>query len=251
MSLRNEEESLEINIPNYWMITYSDMVTIILCFFIIFFTLSAKENSLLYEIKTSLKITVDNLKNENEILEEKNISLQQKNKKLQDEKKTLAEKLFKLKNINQDVNTSSEDFIKYLRDNNLLNEVYIIQNEEGLLIRFKDSVLFDSGLSKLKEDGFIVLDKISDKLKDIDNQIRVEGFTDNIPIKTSKYNSNWELSAARAISVVRYFIENKGIDENRLSFTGWGEYKPIANNNSPEGRAKNRRIEITILKQAN
>lgn len=245
-SSKNNHDDFDIS--SNWILTYSDMVTIILIFFIIFFVTSASENSVLYEVKQQLNDKVGVLQSEKSKLEGDYENLSQENEKLQEQNITLAQELFQLKNIEEDIDTSDEDFIEYLRENELLDDVYLIQNDDGLLIRFKDSVLFDSGQANLTGEGNTMLDKIADKIMDIDNKIRVEGFTDNKPINTEKFPSNWELSADRAIRVMRYFIENKGMDASRFSFTGWGEYKPIASNDTEEGRLKNRRIEITILK---
>lgn len=248
----------ELDLSGNWMLTYSDMVTIVLCFFIIFFVTSANENSVLYEIKEKLdgKLNVletekEQLMNDKEQLEDDYEDLTKKNQMLKNKNISLAEELFQLKNIVEDVNTSNEEFIEYLRENGLLEDVYLVQNDEGLLIRFKDSILFDSGEADLKGQANIILEKIADKVKDIDNRIRIEGFTDDKPIETLRFPSNWELSASRAISVVRYFVEEEGMNPDRFSFTGWGEYKPISSNDTKQGRNKNRRIEITILNKPN
>ena len=249
MKFQNKSKAHEdFDISSTWILTYSDMVTIILIFFIIFFVTSANENSVLYQVKQELGSRVDQLQSEKLEIEGDYQSLTEENQMLEEQNINLAQELFQLKNIEEDMNTSNEEFIQYLRDNQLIDDVYVIQNEDGLLIRFKDSILFDSGQAILTGEGNIILDKIADKIKDIDNKIRVEGFTDNQPINTEKFPSNWELSAARAISVMRYFIEKENIEESRFSFTGWGEYKPIASNDTEEGKSKNRRIEITILK---
>lgn len=248
MSLLNKRDDDELNLSGSWILTYSDMVTIVLCFFIIFFVTSSRENSLLSDIKNKLGNKVSTLEEESEKLRDYNLDLIKANKDLENKANSLAEELFKLKDIKKDMKTSNEEFIKYLRENNLLDDVYLQQNDDGLLIRFKDNILFPSGSANINSNGYDILEKVADKLKKIDNRVRVVGFTDNIPAGT-KYNSNWELSAARAIKVVKYFIEEKGIDQERLSFTGWGEHKPIASNDTAEGRRKNRRIEITILNE--
>ncbi|SKC45990.1 OmpA/MotB family protein [Maledivibacter halophilus] len=223
----------EDDVSSHWMITYSDMITIILCFFIIFFTFSAEEISSLSTVKDSLMNKVDKLSSENT--------------KLKEEKKSLSEKLFNIKNVDTDLNTSNEEFISFLRNNDLLEDVSISEKENELVIRFKNSILFDSGKAEITEKGYVILDKIANKLKLIDNDFVVEGFTDNIPINTLQFPSNWELSSARAINVVKFFISKKSINENRISFSGWGERKPIASNDTVGGRAKNRRIEIRIM----
>jgi chemotaxis protein MotB len=109
------------------------------------------------------------------------------------------------------------------------------------------AVLFDSGHSELKKEALPALEKIAANLKESQNDIVVEGHTDVVPIHHGKYESNYELSMARAYSVVRFFIEH-GIAPQRLSGAGYGEYKPVADNNTPEGRAKNRRIEIALFR---
>ncbi len=230
----------ENDISSHWMITYSDMITIILCFFIIFFTFSAKEISALYTVKDSLINKVDKLSNEN-------MKLSNENVKLVEERASLSEELFQIKNIETDLNTSTEDFISFLRNNDFLEDVSISQQENELVIRFKNNILFDSGSAEITENGYRILDKIADKLKMIDNNFVVEGFTDNIPINTDQFPSNWELSSTRAISVVKFFINKKHISDKRISFSGWGERKPISSNNTEEGRAQNRRIEVRII----
>lgn len=223
----------DYDVSSHWMITYSDMITIILCFFIIFFTFSAEEISALYTVKDSLINKVDMLSSENI--------------KLAEERASLSEELFQIKNAETDLNTSSEEFISFLRSNDFLEDVSISQKENELVIRFKNNILFDSGSAKITENGYRILDKIADKLKMIDNNFVVEGFTDNIPINTEQFPSNWELSSARAINVVKFFIDKKHISDKRISFSGWGERKPIASNSTEEGRAQNRRIEVRII----
>ncbi|QZY55269.1 OmpA/MotB family protein [Crassaminicella profunda] len=229
----NQNEQHEMDLSTSWLITYSDMITIMLCFFIIFFTMAAKETTMLSEIKNNLSTKITALADEN--------------KKLKVEKENLATQLFNLTNIEKDMDTSKEEFIAFLRENNLLDQVKILQNEKGLLIRFNDNVFFPSAKADLSKDGYAVLSLMGDKLKKIDNDIIVEGFTDNLPIHTKEFPSNWELSVARAISVVKYLTEEKEINPNRISVSGYGERNPIDTNDTKKGRANNRRIEITIV----
>ncbi|MTI49845.1 MAG: hypothetical protein FH761_18600, partial [Firmicutes bacterium] len=142
MKYLNKTNNEEIDISSNWILTYSDMVTIVLCFFIIFFVTSANENSILYDIKEKLNSRVDVLETEKTELQGENENLEKENQKLEETNVTLAEELFKLKNIEKDITTSNENFIEYLRNNELLNDVYLIQKDDGLLIRFKDSILF-------------------------------------------------------------------------------------------------------------
>ena len=130
-------------------------------------------------------------------------------------------------------------------------QISISNEEEGLVLRFQDSSLFDQGSATLKPQSYNVLKYVGGILKSKnfkDKFVSVEGHTDNVPINTSTHQSNWELSGNRASNVVRYLIENQGIDPKRLSTAGYGEYHPVAPNDTPANMAKNRRVDIMILR---
>lgn len=228
MEWKNFTKRHKINYKNSWLITFSDMMTIILCFFIVFFTFSAEELSMLESIKENLSIKVENLNEENE--------------KLKEEQESLKSLIFGEEGMEK-----SDDFLKFLKENELEESVYISEIDKGIVIRFKDGVLFPSGQGEITEKGYGVLKEISKKIEQISNNIVIEGFTDNKPIRNSKYPSNWELSTDRAIGVAKYFINEIGINQDRISVSGYGEQRPIDTNSTEEGRANNRRIEITIL----
>ncbi len=120
---------------------------------------------------------------------------------------------------------------------------------KGLVITFVADVLFDSGKAAIKPEASASLDKVARVLQENvpDLNVGIEGHTDNIPIKVSGWKSNWELSSARALSVLHYLIDEKGISPERLSAIGYGEYRPVASNDSKKGRQQNRRVEIVIL----
>jgi len=119
-------------------------------------------------------------------------------------------------------------------------------NDLWLEIEIKDSILFSSGSAQLRPDAVPVLNQVAGVLRGFRNSVRVEGFTDNIPIRTLVYPSNWELSAARAASVVRLLAKD-GIDPKRMSALGYGEHRPLADNGTPEGRSANRRVVLVVL----
>jgi len=125
-------------------------------------------------------------------------------------------------------------------------DVIIKQGEDWLELEIKSRVLFESGESRLERAAVPVIGKIADILQSSANPIQVEGFTDNNPINTSRFPSNWELSAARAASVV-HLLDRYGIQPDRMSAIGYGEYKPIADNGTEQGRQKNRRVVLVVL----
>ena len=123
--------------------------------------------------------------------------------------------------------------------------------EKGLVITVVGDLLFDSGKAKVRKEAYSLLDKVAVVLKENVPQFNVgiEGHTDNQPIKYSGWKSNWELSSHRALGVLHYLVSGKGISPTRLSAIGYGEYHPVASNDTNEGRQLNRRVEIVILPQ--
>jgi chemotaxis protein MotB len=131
-------------------------------------------------------------------------------------------------------------------------DVTISRLQGKLTVNILDRVLFDSGEAELQPDGAAVLRKVGALLQQHTNlQVHVIGHTDNVPIRggRSRFASNWELSTARATAAVRYLTEKAGVDPRRLGAVGYGEFRPVADNATPEGRAKNRRIAVTILSE--
>ncbi|MEW6327190.1 MAG: flagellar motor protein MotB [Thermodesulfobacteriota bacterium] len=126
--------------------------------------------------------------------------------------------------------------------------VGISLNERGMVISIADKVFFDIGQAAIREDVKPILDEIAQILLKTPNQIRIEGHTDNIPINTPQFPSNWELSTARATSIIRHFLTRYPFDPRKLSAAGYGEYRPIALNDNEDGRSKNRRVDIVILR---
>jgi len=121
--------------------------------------------------------------------------------------------------------------------------------ERGLVITFVSEIFFDSGKDKVKENGKITLDKVAEVLnRDVPNSnVAIEGHTDNDPIKYSGWKSNWELSSARALAVLHHLIGEGKIKPQRLSANGYGEFHPVAPNDTVQNKQKNRRVEIVIL----
>lgn len=130
-------------------------------------------------------------------------------------------------------------------------QVKLEMMEKGLVITVVGDVLFDSGKAKIRPESYGILDKVATVLNDDVPQLNVgiEGHTDNVPIKLSGWKSNWELSSARALSVLHYIAEDRDVSPDRVSAIGYGEFRPVASNDTKEGRQLNRRVEIVILPQ--
>ena len=146
----------------------------------------------------------------------------------------------------QDLADSIEAAMAELVDDGLIQ---VRRDKRWIEVEINTSILFSSGSAQLSGQAQPVLRELAGKLQPLSNIIHVEGFTDNVPINNFEYVSNWELSAARAASVVHLFTR-LGIDPQRLAAAGYGEYRPVASNDTPEGRAKNRRVVLVIMSGA-
>ncbi len=140
----------------------------------------------------------------------------------------------------------------YFESNGFENKIDLEYNDFEINIRFKDGVLFDPGDANIKPEAIDTLSFIADRMLNFqNNDIEIEGHTDSTPMTTPEYKDNWFLSAARAINVGKFFIDEKGFSPSRISASGRGEYMPIAPNDTPENKAKNRRVEIKIKSSNN
>ncbi len=166
-------------------------------------------------------------------------------------RRTDIEKISKLKSDLSELDRAKQELERRLKDEINNKQVKVEMLQKGLVITFVAEVLFDSGKAQLRADSLPKLDKVTNVINTTvsDLNIGIEGHTDNQPIKRSGWKSNWELSTARALSVLHYLSE-KGVSEPRLAATGYGEYKPVALNDTKDGRQKNRRVEIVILPKA-
>lgn len=187
------------------------------------------------------------LKSENEGLKGK---VDELTKQVAEQKERVADLEMMKEQKVQEVSSEYNAMIDKMKAEIAQGQVTITELKGKLTVNMVEAVLFDSGKAEVKKEGLAVLQKVIDVLKDVkDKVIRVEGHTDNVPIAGALarvYPTNWELSAARAINVTR-FLQAQGIDAAKLSAAAYGEFQPVADNETKEGRAKNRRIEIVLV----
>lgn len=195
---------------NRWIISYADLVTLLLALFLVMYAVNTEH------LKTQAKTEENPTTITTEIKKDKPVNMPKIQKELLNE---------------------------FKNDENII----LLKDTRGIIIRLNDNILFGSAESEIQETSYNTLNKIIDILSKINNPVIIEGHTDSIPIKSGKYSSNWELSTARATSVINYIVASKRINPRRLSAVGYGEYVPIAENTSNSGRIKNRRVDIIIL----
>ena len=213
-----------------WALSYGDLMTLLCTFFILIVSFSTTElikfRQAMGSMRGSLGVLLEQdgssviPKSENSLVRSQN------QKQALQIIKEFEQKVFKL-----DIESGVEIEIK----------------KEGFKIRLSDDLIFEPGTATLNPSMYTILDDLGLLIHFYSQDVKVEGHTDNIPVFTDKFGSNWELSTARAISVVKYFVNNLGIDPTRFTVTGCGPYKPLLPNTTPENRRRNRRVEIFIV----
>jgi chemotaxis protein MotB len=227
-------------ISQEWLTTYSDMMTLILTFFVLLYSFSLLDSNKFRQLAQSMAIALGG--DSQVITDGGDIGPVPVSENPGVESNTDGSGI-----VGSEVQKMYEEVSGYIDENALNAKVTIKKDTRGVLIELQDNILFDSGDAKLKQDSIPLLKKISGLLSKFPNEVIVEGHTDNLPINKGYYQSNWELSTDRANKVVRYFIEKEGIDGKRFQAVGLGEYRPIDTNDTPEGRQKNRRVNILIV----
>lgn len=220
-----------------WMVTFSDAMTLLMVFFILLFSMSTIDK----QKEAALSSAFNNIFNgggSNPILGD-----------------SVGDDIF----LNDQDGTEDEEGIQeslldilneliYGRD--LQDYISVERVERGVSIVFVDSLLFQSGRADLKSESKELLIDIASVLNEISNQIIIEGHTDNVPINTYMFASNWELSTARAVVVTRFLVESAKVNPTRISAQGYGEFRPVVLNDTAENKAKNRRVNILILNKS-
>jgi len=211
-----------------WMVTYGDMMSLLLTFFVLLISFSTVHEEEFQKAIASLQGALGVLPRELSM-----IQFQQKESETQTQRfLDVAAKL-----------------AEYIQVHGRQREIGLQYTERGLKLTMQNPILFDTGDDRLKAAAIPVLQDIANLLSELSGSfISVEGHTDDVPIHTEQFPSNLELSAARAISVARFLIDKGGIDPRNVSVVGYSENLPVAPNDSPENRMKNRRVEIDVLK---
>lgn len=226
-----------------WLLPYSDMLTLLLALFIVLFSISnvdkAKSEKLGQQFNDMFLGGSGMLEKDGESV----IPMEQPGM-------PVTKPASNNSSIEEDtMNEIKRKIEQEIRDNGYSDKVKVIHGKEGLEISIQDVILFNSGDAEILNEVYPLLLEISKILKDMDNTIKIDGHTDNIPISPEKFRSNWELSSMRAINVMNFWVERGGLRPERFKVQGSGQYSPKYDNSTEEGRAKNRRVEISIIRK--
>ena len=217
-----------------WLTTFNDLMTLLMVFFVLLFTMGTTDTKKLKSFKGSLQSGLG-------VLE---AGTKATVKVMEGKHETESEVGDEVDGV--DHRQVEKEFIGNLNRQEGINAV---RTEKGVVITLEDAILFGSGQAEINTEASPVLDRITEVINKIPNRIRVEGHTDNDPIHTERYDSNWELSTARAVNVVKWFVSMREISPERFSAAGYGEVKPLVLNDTAEHKARNRRVEIILVKE--
>lgn len=222
-----------------WMVTYSDLVTQLLAFFVLLFSISVIDVQRFQSLISAFRASVGIL--------DMGRSFEQRTLVGSPPVAIAPTPVPSGNRLTLQLQQVMQELAEQLEAGGLPSSVELVPEERGLVVRLAERVLFDLGKADLRPDSRRVLDVLAGVLARIPNPVRVEGHTDNLPIRNERFPSNWELSTARATTVVRYFVEHHRLDPRRFSAAGYGEYHPLVPNTSDANRQKNRRVDVVIL----
>lgn len=225
-----------------WMATFADLVTLLMCFFVLLFAMSTIQEETFKELIQSMKSALG-VQQVPETGTREGLVMQQPDP-CTDKKEQQDSAVDEVGGmVQKEVDDIVSDVKELVMFNKLGGKVKVEETDDGAVITISDVVLFAPGESTIAGGGLELMAKIAKVLAQFSYPIKIAGHTDNIPISTAKYASNWELSANRASDVVRFLV-GQGIDPTLLSAEGYAEFRPIASNKTAKGRSKNRRVEI-------
>jgi chemotaxis protein MotB len=223
-----------------WLTTFNDLVTLLMVFFVLLFTMSSIDARKMQDFQYALQSGLGILEEGRKV----NISVKTTQP---------VEDMSHIGTQPEGTKTSPVEALTGLLSDKLIKSleadfgIQVAHSDQGIRLSFEDQILFDFGKADINPAGTKMLDQIAKAIKKVSNSVRIEGHTDNIPIQTVRFPSNWELSVARAVNVVKYFVEVCNIDPHRLSAVGYGESRPVVANNTVANRMKNRRVEILLI----
>lgn len=225
-----------------WIVSYADLLTLLFCFFVVMYSISSLDASKYSTLSETLEDQLGSLVAENQAAE--NQTAKNSDQAPLDLDKRFSQTL--LDKAEREIDQIAKDV--ELEFGQLIDEqrVQVKRNKFWLEVEFKSNLLYPSGSSQLLNDARPILVSLAQRLAPMNNRLNIEGFTDNIPISNELFPSNWELSAARAATVVRLF-ESNGVAPNRMASIGYGEHQPVADNSTDQGRAMNRRVVVVVM----
>ncbi|MDM8151442.1 flagellar motor protein MotB [Priestia megaterium] len=269
MSRRRKRKHEEDHVDESWLLPYSDLLTLLLALFIVLFAMSSVDAQKFKNFSRAFNeafvggtgvMEFQSLQESEEAVQPSNTPAAKSTEKTNEvetapnqspassQSLTSEQKEQTIREADQEELQQIQSKINaYIQKKNLTNQLQTSLTEEGLLISIRDNVLFDSGRAQVRSEDTKIANDISELLViDPPRNIIISGHTDNVPIRNAGFESNWELSVMRAVNFMKVILKNDKLNPSMFSAKGFGEFKPVTSNNTAEGQAKNRRVEILI-----
>ncbi|MBC2581251.1 flagellar motor protein MotB [Clostridium sp. DJ247] len=220
-----------------WLLSYSDFMTLLMILFVVLYAMSNVDKVKFKQLSQSLSIAMGGGKSV--IAVQDGVDTTQDMKSSETELQQVQEEQ-KLEQLKKQVDS-------YLDKSGMKGSVSTQIDERGLVVSLNDTLFFDTGKAEIKPEWQKKLIELGKILNQLNNYMRIEGHTDNVPIRNGEFGSNWQLSSVRAANVTQFLIDNSNIPPQKMSAVGYGEYRSILDNSTEEGRARNRRVDIIIV----
>lgn len=240
-----------------WLVSYADFITLLFAVFVTLFAMSQTDKRKVEEVIASLRESFGyaksspssnvNILDSTEMSPVPSITPPAARGPMNPHMPFDKNSKNRFKGEEKDFKKARASLEAYLLKNGMQDKVSLEITRRGLVVSLKEAGFFDSGSAEIKVSSYSLLAKVAESLSDYSNQIRVEGHTDNVPINTRSFPSNWELSTARATNIVRHLVSYYKFEPESLSAAGYAEFRAVADNGSVDGRAKNRRVDIVVL----
>lgn len=236
--------------PNHerWLVSYADFITLLFAVFVTLYAMSQtdkkKAEEVLQSMRESFGYSTTSAGAKPTVIDTGSMSVIPSMHKM-----TQAPKRGKSRGGEQEFKAAKASIEAYLLKAGASEKVAVSISQRGLVVSLKEAGFFDSGSASLKAASLTLLNDVISSLSSYSNSVRIEGHTDNVPISSRDFPSNWELSTSRATSVLQYLTRQEDFDPSKISAAGYGEYRPVADNASAEGRGKNRRVDIVLLNE--
>jgi len=220
-----------------WLVSYADFITLLFAFFVVLFAFARADQKKQVQVAQAVS----------KALNSSAASASSDSQDAAQPAKPSGEQLLSPMQVKYDLGRIQHDLSLTLAQQIATKTVALEMGRDGLVISLREAGFFDSGAATPKQEALPTLEAIAKRLGVTPYDLRVEGHTDNIPIHTAEFDSNWELSSARATHIARLFLEMKALPPDRLAAAGYAEFHPVASNDTAEGRAQNRRVDLVVL----
>ena len=233
-----------------WLVSYADFITLMFGFFVVLYAFARADQKKQIQVSQAINSAFRSMGIFSVAPQDPSTSSTAAGQPIQPTNSVMSEDLLTPAQVKDDLYRLRRELTQTLSSQIANHAISLEMGRDGLVVSLREAGFFDSGSATPKPEALPTLRQIAARLGGTPYDLRIEGHTDNVPIHNAEFDSNWELSSARATRIARLFLDMKAIPPDRLSAAGYAEYHPVASNDTPEGRAENRRVDLVVLPRA-